>query len=101
MRRLVIFLSALLSIAPPLRADVQMSVDIGWDNHYRIGRWTPIYVNATNDAPRQVVIELYAPTDRRYAMSVREGIALNPSPVTVPIYIPASQPLDETTVTIR
>src|SRR6266496_4849962 len=95
-------IAILLLLCANAWATVQLSVDVGWSNRYRPGDWTPLYVTAATDgAPRQVVLELYAPTDRRYAMNISQSFAISQAPVTVPIYVPLSYQLDETVLTLR
>src|SRR4051794_2834240 len=98
MRPTLVFLFTLLSLIAGARADVAMSIDVGWDNHYRFGRWSPIFVTVSSDTPRQVEIDLYCPTDRRYAMSIGQSIVISPTAVTVPLYVPLSEALDETRI---
>ena len=94
-------LTALFISAAPANAKVQLQVDVGWEGFFRPGRWTPLYITATDSAPRQVLIEVYCPTDRRYALTVLQGVAIGPSPVTVPVYVPLSYSVDETSIKIR
>src|SRR5437773_11622569 len=95
-------LIALLLPQTVAQAKVALSVDVGWNNRYRTGQWTPLYVSAATDGEsRQVVLDLYGPTDRRYAMKISQSFAIGPTPITVPIYVPLSDQLDETTVTLR
>jgi hypothetical protein len=83
-------------------AKVQLAVDVGFNNRYRAGKWTPLYVTLQDtSAPRDVLIEVYAPTDRRYALGIRQRLSIGPTPLTVPIYVPLSYRTDETTVTVR
>src|SRR5207237_4770338 len=69
---------------------------------FRPGDWTPLFITAGTDGEsRQVIIELYSPTDSRYALKISQSFAVGPVPVTVPIYVPLSYQLDETTATLR
>jgi hypothetical protein len=105
MRRLTLHLLALFALlvpSPRALAEVRTTVDVGWSNYYRAGRWTPLFLTLTDTKqPRQVVVEIYAPTDRRYAMKINQGLAIGPSAVTVPLYVPLTHQLDVTTVTVR
>jgi hypothetical protein len=82
-------------------AKVKLTIDVGWENKFRPGKWTPLFLTLQESEPRQVVVEVYCPTDRRYALNVKQGLTIGPQPVTVPIYVPLSYRLDETTVTVR
>ncbi len=101
MRRLFLALSLLLALASPCAAKIQLDIDVGWNNQFRPGKWTPLYVTLADNSPHQVDLELYCPTDRRYAMVVRQGLTIGPTPVTVALYVPLSYQLDETSITIR
>src|ERR1051326_318540 len=87
----------------PLRANAEtlLSAEVGWANHYRMGRWVPVFVTASDPTPRDVILELYAPHDRRNAMRLHEAFTIGPAPITIPLYVPLSYNLDETTVTLR
>lgn len=105
LRKLCIALAAFMLLAcccaSPALAKVQVNVDVGWENQFRAGKWTPLFITLQESAPRQVVLEVYCPADRRYALNVKQGLAIGPQPVTVPIYVPLSYRLDETSVTVR
>ena len=94
-------LALLCCCASPLVAKVQINVDVGWENKFRPGKWTPLFITLQESSPRQVVLEVYSPADRRYALNVRQGLTIGPQPVTVPVYVPLSYRLDETNVTVR
>ncbi|MEA2733644.1 MAG: hypothetical protein QOE14_95 [Humisphaera sp.] len=87
--------------AAPAFAKVKIDVEVGWENKFRAGKWTPLFITLQDDSPRQVVVEIDCPTDRRYALNVQQGLAIGPQPVIVPLYAPLSYRLDETTVTVR
>src|SRR5438034_3343607 len=87
---LLAVLSLLLAYCTPAWGKVQLSADVGWSNRFRAGRWTPIYITLTDSEPRQVNLEVYSPTDRRYALRAMQSVAIGPTPVTVPIYLPLS-----------
>ena len=87
--------------ATPAFAKIKLAADVGWENKFRAGKWSPLFITAQDDSPRQVILEVYCPTDRRYALNVRQGLAIGPQPVTVPIYVPLSYRLDETAITVR
>src|SRR5688572_30342677 len=92
----------LLCCASLTSAKVKLDLEVGWENKFRGGKWTPLFLTLQEtQQPRQVVIEVYSPTDRRYALNVKQGLTIGPQPVTVPIYVPLSYRLDETTITIR
>ena len=45
-----------------------------------------------------MVLELYAPTDRSFAMRIQQGFAIGQTPQTIPLYVPLTYALDETTI---
>src|SRR2546421_677384 len=100
--RVLRLLCAILLITPAVAfGDVKLSLDVGWDSWYRSGRWTPLFVTATDDAQRQVVLELYAPHDQRYALDIHEQFVIGPTRTTIAVYAPLSYMLDETAVVLR
>ncbi|MEO6436069.1 MAG: hypothetical protein ABIP55_09940 [Tepidisphaeraceae bacterium] len=93
--------AALFLGAAGASAKTAVDVSVGWGDRFRPGRWTPLYVTVSDSTQRQAVVEVYAPTDRRYAMRIREGLAIGPTPVTIPIYVPVSYELNETSISIH
>jgi hypothetical protein len=91
----------MLCCAAPALAKVQLAVDVGWENKFRGGKWTPLFITLQESSPRQVILEVYSPADRRYALNIKQGLTIGPQPVVVPIYAPLSYRLDETTITVR
>ncbi len=102
--RLSRFIGGLLlfaCIVSPTIGATQLQLDVGWGNRYRIGRWNPLFVTASDSRQRQTILEIYAPHDRRFAMNVRERLDIGPNPVTIPMLLPLSYMLNETTVVLR
>src|SRR5690242_9516427 len=97
----IVALAAMLLVCPRAGAETKIDVEVGWNNNFRPGRWSPMFVTATDDTQRQVVLELYAPHDRRYAMTIRQSFVIGPNPITVPIYAPLTYQLDETIFVLR
>jgi hypothetical protein len=60
-----------------------------------------MFITLADEKPRQVVVEVFAPTDRRYALTIQQGLAIGPTPVTIPIYVPLSYSVDETAIVVR
>src|SRR4051794_6166733 len=100
-RLLLLSAMALFAAAPPAHAKIQTNVDVGWSKLFRPGRWTPLYITLSDSAPRQVSIDIYCPTDRRYALRAMQNLTIGPSPVTVALYAPLSYRVDESVITIR
>ena len=88
---LLLAVISLLLTSGPAWAKVQISVDVGWSNRFRAGRWTPLYITLADSAPRQVIVDVYSPTDRRYALRASQSLAIGPSPVTVALYVPGDE----------
>ena len=84
----------------PVRGDVQLSVDVGWGNHFLRRTMESAVCHRKQFRRREVVLEVYSPTDQRYAMKVRQSFAAGPTPRTLPIYIPLISSLDQTSVTL-
>ena len=38
--------------------ETQLDVTVCWNGAYRPGRWTPVYVSASDAKPRQVICEI-------------------------------------------
>lgn len=96
-------LSLMLLLASPAvaRAEVRATVDVGWSGRFRAGRWTPLFVTATDTSRhRQAILDIYAPTDRRHAVKIHQSLPIGPTPVTVPLYVPLSNQLEQSTVGI-
>src|SRR4051794_30780473 len=99
LRNLIFAALTLLTLAAGARAKVEMDVTLGWQGPYRVGRWTPLFITATDSLPRQVILEIYAPTDQNYAMKVRQSFPIGPTPVTRAIYVPLTYTLEQASVT--
>ncbi|QOV88172.1 hypothetical protein [Humisphaera borealis] len=78
-------------LVPPALAATQLDVSFGWDGSVRTGRWTPIFISASDIKPRQALIEFDAPQAGPYVMRLRQYITLGPQPTTVILYAPASE----------
>jgi hypothetical protein len=101
-RRVLLVILALLAFTPAgAFAKLKIDIETGWEEKFRPGRWTPLFLTLQDSSPRQVIVEVYCPTDRRYALEVAQALTVSPNPVTVPIYVPLTYKLDETTITIR
>jgi hypothetical protein len=91
----------LIGTAAPAAAQSTITVEAGWENKIRPGRWTPVFVTVSDPSPRNVILELYAPHDRHMASRVRQQVVAQPNPTTYILYAPVSYSLDETVVTVR
>ena len=91
---------ALLALAATAPAAVQLSAEVGWDGHYRPGRWTPVYVTAAADPPRNAVLTVSAPHSGAFGMIVRRGIGLARQPGTYPIFLPLGAAENELEITL-
>jgi hypothetical protein len=91
-----------LSAGIPLtRADTSLTVDLGWGSSYRLGRWAPVFVTASDDRTRAVMIEVYVPHDQIHGMVIRQFVTIGPTPSTFPLYAPFPNSMETLTVTIR
>src|SRR5215510_12322026 len=101
MRRAFLAVILMLALGSIANAQPSMGLEVGWDGKFRPGNWTPVYVTMTADAPREVVMEVEAPYDRRYQIVIRQGLTIGPNPITAPIYVPLNQSLSETRIALR
>jgi hypothetical protein len=92
---------ACLFLAGAALAETSLSIRMGWENVYRAGRWTPIYITASDPTPRQVDLELSAPHDGIFAMQIMQSFTIGPQERTFPVYAPTTYDLEQLTVTLR
>jgi hypothetical protein len=83
-----ILLLTLLSCPCVAWAEPEVTVEVGWGNAYRAGRWNPIYVTAESTPPREVVATVEGPHNAPHAMVVQCRFALSPSASTHAVYFP-------------
>lgn len=100
-RSVILALIALGSLAPVAMADVQLSVDVGWSGKFRPGRWNPLFITTTSSEPRAVMLEMYAPTDQRYALRIGQQLTAQQVPRITPLYVPLSYSMDQSSVALR
>jgi len=104
LHRLPILLALLLPISALAQADPgKMTVDVGWGNAYRAGRWNPVYITAKSSPPRDVIAEVEGMVDAPHAMTLGNRFALSPDYSTHVIYFPLGEEyeLSETVLTLR
>jgi hypothetical protein len=94
------FVAVVLLLASPALSKIQLTVDYGWNERFRLGKWAPLYITVSDSSPREVMLRIDAPTDRRYAMKIYERLAIGPTPKVIPLFTPLSYRLDETTVSV-
>jgi hypothetical protein len=85
-------------------AKVNLSVEIGWNGAFRPGRWAPIYITAadTQAVPaRNVIIEIKAPHDKTFALSINTAATIRQEPTTFLVYVPLTFQLEDTVAIIR
>jgi hypothetical protein len=107
----VLVLSLAVATASPARAQAvtvgesgtKLGIEVGWDNTYRPGRWTPIFLTVSDPLTRQVYADVLAPHGGPFAMRLGHGFVANPTPTTYAIYLPLPDmySLREATVTLR
>ena len=80
-----------------------LSIEVGWQGIYRPGTWTPLYLTATIDSPRQVLADVYTPARGPNAVRVSQGFVIGPEPTTYVLYVPLPDQyeLERATVTLR
>ncbi|HEV2293303.1 MAG TPA: hypothetical protein VGR35_05570 [Tepidisphaeraceae bacterium] len=80
-----------------------MTVEVGWGNTYRAGRWNPLYVTAESTPPREVIAQIEGITQAPHAMTVYNRFALSPASSTHTVYFPLGEAyeLAETVLTLR
>ncbi len=92
-----LFLLALTAAAP---AAVRLTAEVGWEGHYAPGRWTPLYVTASADPPRNAILTVSAPHSSSFGVVVRRGIGLSTQPATYPIFVPLGGAQDELQISL-
>src|SRR5687768_1452641 len=81
----------LLASAGSARADVSLSVDIGWSGHFRAGRWGPLFVTlADPGGARPVTLEVDSPHGNGLGMLTRMSMSVSQTPATYAVYVPLS-----------
>ena len=93
-------LALFAALAGTAGAAVKLSAEVGWDGQYRAGRWTPVYITAASDPPRNAVLNVSAPHSSAFGMSVRRGISMSARPATYPLYLPMGSSLYELQITL-
>ncbi len=80
-----------------------MSLEVGWGNTYRAGSWTPIYLTASDMAPREVIAQIEGPHEGLQAMRISYRFAIGPDPATHVMYYPLGEgyQLRDTVVVLR
>jgi hypothetical protein len=82
-------------------AATTVSVDIGWGNAFRVGRWTPLFITVSDPTPRNADLEVRAPHDPIHAMIINQRIAVGPAPATYVVYVPLVYPVDDLSIRVR
>jgi hypothetical protein len=95
---LSILIGAIFALCPagPARADVRVSVDVGWGDTIRLGRWTPVYVTLSDPDAKNVTLEIMAPHDSQASMRIRQRVVAGPTPTTYFLLAPFRQYSDAT-----
>ncbi len=76
-RRVGLSLLYILAAAHTAPADVNLKIDLGWDNVYRAGHWTPIFITAwdpTESRGRNVHLEISSPHDAGRRRRIRHHL---------------------------
>lgn len=79
---------------------IQIGVEAGWGDQYRMGRWMPLFVTLADNPARAALLEVSSPYDMNYEVAIRQQIAISPSPATYPLYLPLNN-TTETQLTVR
>lgn len=83
---LSLFLIGILASAAT--AETQMTVDVGWNGHFRAGRWGPVFVTVADSSPRAVELTVESGHDLIHSIRVHQTITASSTPATYPVYIP-------------
>lgn len=67
----------------PARAEVKLRASIGFNGHYKVGRWVPVFIEAENQGPA---------VDGEFIVTTPAGISLKdtPLPYTLPAHLGAN-----------
>ncbi len=101
---LAVLLTSASVLADPIKPDVLLDVEIGWGGPLRAGRWTPMFVTAsdalaTQAKPRAVTIAVESEQGGTSVMQISQSAAIGPIPATFTILLPLS--LEAPVVTLR
>lgn len=66
----------------------QLDVEGGWGGQYRLGRWSPIFITASDPTTRNVVLDLLWPQGQSFRMSVRQNLTIGPNARTFRLQAP-------------
>ncbi|MFI5377830.1 MAG: hypothetical protein ACHRHE_00870 [Tepidisphaerales bacterium] len=94
----------LLGAALPARADLQLSVSLGWSGAYRPAAFNPVYVTLCDPSigtPRAVTVEFTTPFESTYTTRVAQILPLSARPTTYIFYVHIDPFLDNDSVVIR
>ncbi len=103
-RRVGLSLLYILAAAHTAPADVNLKIDLGWDNVYRAGHWTPIFITAwdpTESRGRNVHLEISSPHDAGHLLNVAAEFAITSTPRSIILYCPLSYQLEECSAVVR
>ncbi len=89
-----------IGLCSAVSAATFLDVQVGWNGAYRGGRWGPLFVTTSDPTPRNALIELHSPHDQICSMSVRQVVAIGPTPATFAVFAPLGN-LDELAVILR
>lgn len=84
------YLAALimLVLASLCASQTILQVQHGWGGKDRAGRWNPVTVRVSDRVPRNVSMELIAPTEGGFANVIGEQVAIGPTPATFELFAP-------------
>jgi hypothetical protein len=88
-------------VACAARADTTLDVEIGWDHHFRPGRWAPVFVTISDSAPRALLMEVFAPHSGGYGMVIRQQVSASAKETTYVVYLPMPWQASEILVVLR
>jgi hypothetical protein len=83
------------------RAESSLDVEVGWEGHYRAGRWAPLFVTVADTSPRACIIEVSAPHSPTVGMLVSTQVTASATPATYPIYVPLGHGTNDVLVVLR
>jgi len=96
-------LCLLLCIGGVARADdaTRISVDLGWDGAYRVGRWTPLFITLSHDRSIAATIELTSPHSWRQGMRIVQPVTIGPTPNTFCLFFVPAYELEQLNIDVR
>jgi hypothetical protein len=78
-----------------------LEVSIGWEGHFRAGRWAPLFITVADTSSRPVILEVFSPHGNGTGMQTRLAVTASPAAATYPLYVPLAHGSGDLLVVLR